>query len=130
MLRCSRFFHSSYTKEAKFCRNLQFVMIQAQIRPLQEQLAVEKEVWQENYRKKQDALLMQKERALQQQVKSERDKDIENVMQQLLKENQSAIDECEREAEKRIRCVSTDSITFIFYKDHFNLCLKMNIWSH
>jgi 5-azacytidine-induced protein 1 len=79
--------------------------VQAQVRQLQEQMAVEKEVWQENYRKKQDALLMQKERELQQQVKSDRDKDIGNVMQQLLKENQAAIDECEREAEKRIKCV-------------------------
>lgn len=81
------------------------VCVQAQIRQLQEQMAVEKEVWQENYRKKQDALLMQKERELQQRVKSDRDKDIDTVMQQLLKENQSAIDECEREAEKRIKCV-------------------------
>ena len=76
---------------------------QDQIRQLQEQLSVEKQVWQENYRKKQDALLMQKERELQQQVKVARDKDIETVMQQLLKENQSALDECEREAEKRIK---------------------------
>jgi len=76
---------------------------QAQIKQLQEQMAVEKEVWQENYRKKQDALLMQKERELQMQVKSERDKDIDNVMQQLLKDNQAALDDCEREAEKRIR---------------------------
>jgi len=78
---------------------------QAAIRQLQEQLSVEKEVWQENYRKKQETLLLQKERELQQQVKYARDQDIERVMQQLLKENQSAIDECEREAEKRLKLV-------------------------
>jgi len=73
---------------------------------LQEQLAVEKEVWQENYRKKQDAQLMAKERELQQQVKESRDAEIERVMQQLLHDNQQAIDDCEREADKRIKCVS------------------------
>ena len=73
-------------------------------------MAVEKEVWQENYRKKQDALLMQKERELQMHVKGERDKDIDNVMQQLLKENQAALDECEREAEKRIKFVFSSKV--------------------
>lgn len=81
------------------------VLFQAQIKQLQEQMSVEKEVWQENYRKKQDAQLMQKERELQMRIKNDRDNDIENVMQQLLKENQSAIDDCEREAEKRLKCV-------------------------
>ena len=78
---------------------------QVQIRQLQEQLAIEKEVWQENYRKKQEAQLMARERELQQQVKEARDAEIERVMQQLLKDNQHAIDECEREADKRIKYV-------------------------
>jgi 5-azacytidine-induced protein 1 len=96
--------------------------VQAQIRQLQEQMAVEKEVWQENYRKKQDAQLMQKERELQLQVKNNRDKDIENVMQQLLKENQAAIDDCEREAEKRIKCV------FIFVSESYPfMCIVLAV---
>ena len=66
---------------------------------------MEKEVWQENYRKKQDAQLMARERELQQQVKEARDAEIERVMQQLLKDNQQAIDECEQDADKRIKCV-------------------------
>ena len=98
--------HSCYSRI--FCWFI--VVIQAQIRQLQEQMAVEKEVWQENYRKKQDALLMQKERELQMHVKGERDKDIDNVMQQLLKENQAALDECEREAEKRIKFVFSSKV--------------------
>jgi len=81
------------------------LVVQAQIRQLQEQLAIEKEVWQENYRKKQDAQLLARERELQQQVKEARDAEIERVMEQLLKDNQQAIDECEREADKRIKSV-------------------------
>jgi len=84
--------------------------VQAQIRQLQEQLAVEKEVWQENYRKKQDAQMMARERELQQRVKQARDAEIERVMQQLLTDNQQAIDECEREADKRIKYVSFISL--------------------
>jgi len=83
------------------------VDVQTEIRQLQEQLAVEKQVWQENYRKKQDAQLMARERELQQQVKEARDAEIERVMQQLLHDNQQAIDGCEREADKRIKCVMT-----------------------
>jgi len=49
---------------------------------------------------------MARERELQQQVKEARDAEIERVMQQLLKDNQQAIDECEREADKRIKFVS------------------------
>jgi len=48
---------------------------------------------------------MARERELQQQVKEARDAEIERVMQQLLKDNQRAIDECEREADKRIKYV-------------------------
>jgi len=48
---------------------------------------------------------MARERELQQQVKEARDAEIERVMQQLLKDNQHAIDECEREADKRIKYV-------------------------
>ena len=79
--------------------------IQAAIGQLKEQLAIEKEVWAENYRKKTDAQLLARERELQQQVKEARDADIERVMAQLLKDNQQAIDDCEREADKRIKYV-------------------------
>jgi len=48
---------------------------------------------------------MARERELQQQVKEARDAEIERVMQQLLKDNQQSIDECEREADKRIKYV-------------------------
>ena len=48
---------------------------------------------------------MSREREMQQQLKQARDTEIERVMQQLLKDNQNAIDECEREADKRIKYV-------------------------
>ena len=62
-------------------------------------------MWQENYRKKQDAQLLARERELQQQVKEARDAEIERVMQQLLQDNQQAIEDCEREADTRIKYV-------------------------
>jgi len=98
---------------------------QAEIRQLQEQLAVEKDVWQENYRKKQDAELLARERELQQRVKDARDAEIERVMQQLLHDNQQAIDDCEREADKRIKCVHEANKSCVFQElpEPNNACL-------
>jgi len=98
---------------------------QAEIRQLQEQLAVEKDVWQENYRKKQDAELLARERELQQRVKDARDAEIERVMQQLLHDNQQAIDDCERDADKRIKCVREANKRCIFQElpEPNNACL-------
>ena len=63
---------------------------------------MEKEVWQENYRRKQDAEMAGRERRLQQQVKESRDAEIERVMQQLLEDNQAAVDQCQRDADLRV----------------------------
>ncbi|KAL8567610.1 hypothetical protein ACOMHN_054423 [Nucella lapillus] len=48
-----------------------------EVRELQERLQLEKEAWEENYKKKHDTWLMQKERELKEQVRKERDKEIE-----------------------------------------------------
>ncbi len=73
-----------------------------EIRQLKEQLAVEKQAWEENYRKKQETWLMQKERELREQVKKDRDKEIELVIGRLEEDTQSTRDEAERAAENRI----------------------------
>jgi len=46
---------------------------------------------------------MAKERELKEQVKKERDKEIELVIQRLEEDNQTAREECERVADNRIK---------------------------
>jgi len=70
---------------------------------LREQLALEKRAWEENYMKKKETWLMGKERELKEQVRRERDREIELVIQRLEDDNQAARDECERVAENRIK---------------------------
>ncbi len=79
-----------------------YLRFQTEIRQLKEQLAVEKQAWEENYRKKQETWLMQKERELREQVKKDRDKEIELVIGRLEEDTQSTRDEAERAAENRI----------------------------
>ena len=66
-------------------------------------MAVEKQAWEENYMKKQETYLMQKERELKEQVRKDRDKEIEMVIGRLEEDTQAMRDECERVAENRIK---------------------------
>ncbi|KAK2138153.1 hypothetical protein NP493_8582g00004 [Ridgeia piscesae] len=75
----------------------------AEVTQLREQLALEKRAWEENYMKKKETWLMGKERELKEQVRRERDREIELVIQRLEDDNQAARDECERVAENRIK---------------------------
>ena len=82
---------------------LSFTPLQTEVRQLKEQLAVEKQAWEENYMKKQETYLMQKERELKEQVRKDRDKEIEMVIGRLEEDTQATRDECERVAENRIK---------------------------
>lgn len=82
---------------------LSFTSLQTEVRQLKEQLAVEKQAWEENYMKKQETYLMQKERELKEQVRKDRDKEIEMVIGRLEEDTQATRDECERVAENRIK---------------------------
>ncbi len=79
------------------------MFVQTELRQLKEQLAVEKQAWEENYRKKQETWLLSKERELKDQVRRDRDKEIEMVISRLEEDNQSARDETERLADNRIK---------------------------
>ena len=86
------------------CNKCSFLCaLQAEIHQLKEQLTVEKAAWEENYLKKNDTWLTHKERELKDQVRRERDKEIELVIERLEEDNQAARDECERVAENRIK---------------------------
>ncbi|XP_077979762.1 centrosomal protein of 131 kDa-like [Glandiceps talaboti] len=75
----------------------------SEVRDLEERLKVEKQAWEENYMKKQETWLLSKERELKDNVRRDRDKEIELVIQRLEDDNISAREECERAAENRIK---------------------------
>ncbi|XP_067670950.1 centrosomal protein of 131 kDa-like [Haliotis asinina] len=74
-----------------------------EVRELNERLRVEKEAWEENYMKKQETWLAQKERELKSHVRRDRDKEIEMVIQRLEEDATRSREECERAAENRIK---------------------------
>lgn len=74
-----------------------------EIRELKERMEIEKQTWEENYRKKQENFLMQRERELKENVKKDRNKEIELVIRQLEEDATSQREECERVAENRIK---------------------------
>ena len=60
-------------------------------------------MWEENYLKKQETILMTREREMRESLRRERDMEIETVIQKLEKETAAARDETERGAESRIK---------------------------
>ncbi|XP_062886617.1 centrosomal protein of 131 kDa isoform X2 [Mobula hypostoma] len=78
---------------------------QAEIQSLKERLEIEKQAWEENYMKKQEAWLLTRERGLKEEVRKGRDKEIELVIQRLEEEVRVSKQECERAAENTIKHV-------------------------
>ena len=70
---------------------------------LEERLLIERQSWEENYCKRQEAVLLGKERELRERLKRERDKEIEMVIARLEEESAQSKAECERAAEARIK---------------------------
>ncbi|XP_015264171.1 PREDICTED: centrosomal protein of 131 kDa isoform X2 [Gekko japonicus] len=78
---------------------------QAEVQALKVRLEIEKQAWEANYLKKEEAWLHTRERELREEVRKERDKEIELVIQQLEADMSSAKEECERATENRIKRV-------------------------
>lgn len=76
---------------------------QAEVKVLKEHLEMEKQAWEANYVKKEEAWLLSRERELREELRKERDKEIELVIQRLEADMSSAKEECERAAENRIK---------------------------
>ncbi|KFO76322.1 5-azacytidine-induced protein 1 [Cuculus canorus] len=76
---------------------------QAEVKVLKDQLELEKQAWEVNYMKKEEAWLLSRERELREEVRKERDKEIELVIERLEADMSSAKEECERAAENRIK---------------------------
>ncbi len=79
-----------------FCSKLE-------IKNLKEKLDIEKQSWEQNYLKKQENWIIQKERELKDQLRKERDREIEILIARLESESSSSRDEAERAAENRIK---------------------------
>ena len=75
----------------------------SEIQELKEKLALEKQSWEENYMKKQETYLAGKERELREQMKRERDREIEKVISQFESDTTMTKEEAERTAENRVK---------------------------
>ncbi len=74
-----------------------------EINELKEKLNLEKQNWEENSLKKHEIILANKERELREQMKHERDKEIEKIISQFESDTTSTKDEVERNAEDRVK---------------------------
>ncbi|XP_054026574.1 centrosomal protein of 131 kDa isoform X5 [Dryobates pubescens] len=95
----TRALKEEYTKE----KEEQERQHQAEVKVLKEQLEMEKQAWEANYIKKEEAWLLSRERELREELRKERDKEIELVIERLEADMSSAREECERAAENRIK---------------------------
>lgn len=85
---------------------------------MKERLTIEKEAWEQNYMKKQEAWLLAKEREVKEKVKVERDREIELVIGRLEDDGVQAREECERAAENRIKYDSIEFINSLYFCIH------------
>lgn len=74
-----------------------------EINELTEKLNIEKRNWEENYMKQQETILASRERQMREQMKHERDKEIEKIIAQLESDTTSTKEEAERTAENRVK---------------------------
>ncbi|NWI68672.1 CP131 protein, partial [Todus mexicanus] len=95
----TRALKEEYTKE----KEEQERRHQAEMKVLKDQLELEKQAWEATYVKKEEAWLLARERELREELRKERDKEIELVIERLEADMSSAKEECERAAENRIK---------------------------
>nr|XP_040033150.1 centrosomal protein of 131 kDa isoform X2 [Gasterosteus aculeatus aculeatus] len=78
---------------------------QVEMKALQERLDAEKQTWEENYKKKEEAWLLSRERELREELRRGRDKEIEIAIWTLEEETSKEKEECERAADNRVQRV-------------------------
>nr|XP_046232926.1 centrosomal protein of 131 kDa isoform X2 [Scatophagus argus] len=78
---------------------------QVEMKALQERLDIEKQTWEENYKKKEEVWLLSRERELKEDLRRERDKEIELAIWTLEEETSKDKEECERAADNRVKRV-------------------------
>ncbi|XP_039643658.1 centrosomal protein of 131 kDa isoform X2 [Perca fluviatilis] len=78
---------------------------QVEMKALQERMDIEKQTWEENYKKKEEAWMLSRERELKEELRRERDKEIELAIWTLEEETSKDKEECERAADNRVKRV-------------------------
>ncbi|XP_037610047.1 centrosomal protein of 131 kDa isoform X1 [Sebastes umbrosus] len=78
---------------------------QVEMKALHERLDIEKQTWEGNYKKKEEAWLLSRERELKEGLRRERDKEIELAIWTLEEETSKDKEECERAADNRLKRV-------------------------
>uniref|UniRef100_UPI0037E99F19 centrosomal protein of 131 kDa isoform X2 n=1 Tax=Semicossyphus pulcher TaxID=241346 RepID=UPI0037E99F19 len=78
---------------------------QVEMKALQERMGIEKQTWEENYKKKEDVWLLSRERELKEELRRERDKEIDLAIWTLEEETSKDKEECERAANNRVKRV-------------------------
>nr|KAF6295332.1 centrosomal protein 131 [Myotis myotis] len=76
---------------------------QMELQALKDQLEVERQLWEANCAKKEEAWLLSRERELKEEIRRGRDKDIELVIRRLEADMTQAREESERAAESRVK---------------------------
>ncbi|RVE59877.1 hypothetical protein OJAV_G00193350 [Oryzias javanicus] len=76
---------------------------QMEMEVLQERLDIEKKTWEESYRKKEEAWMLSREREMKEELRRERDKEIELAIWTLEEETSKDKEECERAAANRVK---------------------------
>uniref|UniRef100_A0A3Q3EVK3 Centrosomal protein 131 n=1 Tax=Labrus bergylta TaxID=56723 RepID=A0A3Q3EVK3_9LABR len=78
---------------------------QVEMRAAQERSDIEKQTWEENHKKKEEVWLLSRERELKEELRRERDKEIELAIWTLEEETSKDKEECERAADNRVKRV-------------------------
>ncbi|XP_034049625.1 centrosomal protein of 131 kDa isoform X2 [Thalassophryne amazonica] len=76
---------------------------QEEMKALKERLDIDKQMWEENYKKKEDARLLSREHELREQLRRERDKEIELAIWTLEAETSKEKEECKRTCDNRVK---------------------------
>ncbi|XP_034426069.1 centrosomal protein of 131 kDa isoform X5 [Hippoglossus hippoglossus] len=76
---------------------------QVEMKALQERLGIERQTWEGNYKRKEEAWLLSRERELKDALRRERDKEIELAICTLEDETTKDKEECERAADNRVK---------------------------
>ena len=76
---------------------------------LKERLRLEKQTWEENAIKQQEMMLANRERELREQMKHERDREIEKIIARFETDTTVTKEETERTADNRVKYVDSES---------------------
>ncbi|KAM6896924.1 centrosomal protein of 131 kDa [Xenentodon cancila] len=78
---------------------------QMEMKALQERLDIEKQTWEESYKTREEAWMLSRERELKEELRQERDKEIQRAIWTLEEETSRDKEECERAADNRVKRV-------------------------